>query len=74
MNKMIFYFSLNVNYQDFERYYQGHVNKVEVSDSKGKKLWIHCRHFRPFVTRAGIQGQFKLELNKNGDLLSLIKI
>ncbi|MBW8183976.1 DUF2835 domain-containing protein [Shewanella nanhaiensis] len=71
---MIFYFSINVNYQEFERYYQGHADKVEVRDNEGRILWIHGRHFRPFLTRAGVQGQFKMELSQSGELLSLLKI
>jgi L-asparaginase II len=71
---MIFYFSLNVSFQEFERYYQGHVSKVEVHDQNGKTLWINGRHFRPFLTRSGIKGQFKMELTSAGDLLSLTSI
>lgn len=71
---MIFYFSLNVSFHEFQRYYQGHVDKVEVHDSHGRKLWINGRHFRQFLTRSGVQGDFKLELTDKGELVSLQKI
>ncbi|WP_299788868.1 DUF2835 domain-containing protein [uncultured Shewanella sp.] len=71
---MIFYFSINVSFHEFQRYYQGHVDKVEVHDSQGRKLWINGRHFRQFLTRSGVQGDFKLELTDKGELVSLQKI
>ncbi|RTR39772.1 DUF2835 family protein [Shewanella canadensis] len=71
---MTFYFSLNVSFHEFQRYYQGHVDKVEVHDSHGRKLWINGRHFRRFLTRSGVHGNFKLELTEKGELLSLQKI
>lgn len=71
---MNFYFSLNVSYRDFQQYYLGKVDKVEVHDNHGRTLWIHGRHFRRFLTRSGIQGQFKMELNAQGQLVSLCKL
>lgn len=71
---MIFYFSLNITYHDFQQFYRGEANKVEVHDSHGRTLWIHGRHFRRFLTRSGIVGQFKMELNAQGELLSLCKL
>ncbi len=71
---MTFYFSMNISYHDFQQYYRGQADKVEVRDTNGKILWIHGRHFRRFLTRLGIQGQFKLELTPEGELVSLCKL
>jgi hypothetical protein len=70
---MVFHFSLHLSVDQFLLYYQGAASKIEVVDSRGRRLWIHGRHFRPFVTENGIQGQFELELDKNGNFLSLTK-
>ncbi|WP_076413630.1 DUF2835 domain-containing protein [Shewanella sp. UCD-KL12] len=71
---MIFYFSMNISYHDFQQYYRGQADKVEVRDTKGRVLWIHGRHFRRFLTSLGIQGQFKLVLTEQGELVSLCKL
>ncbi|WP_394205813.1 DUF2835 family protein [Shewanella waksmanii] len=71
---MEFNFSVSISYKDFLQYYQGYVDKIEVRDHhSGKTLWIHARYFRKFLTVNGLQGQFKLILNKQGEFESLTK-
>ncbi|NMH64195.1 DUF2835 domain-containing protein [Shewanella salipaludis] len=65
------YFTLNLSYQDFLPYYQGLADKVVVRDTQGRVLKISGRHFRPFLTEQGVQGQFVLVLDPRGNLLSL---
>ncbi|MCG9696497.1 DUF2835 domain-containing protein [Shewanella sp. Isolate11] len=71
---MIFKFYLHINYQQFLDYYQGHANKVEVVEQGGKTLLIHARHFRPFLTSAGLSGQFQLTLDTSGQFQSLVRL
>ncbi|MCG9755560.1 DUF2835 domain-containing protein [Shewanella insulae] len=68
---MTFTFPMQVSYQDFLNYYQGSIDKIEVIDCSGKTLWIHARHFRPFLTTSGIRGHFRLQLDDNGKFVSL---
>ncbi|MCL1037517.1 DUF2835 domain-containing protein [Shewanella submarina] len=68
---MEFIFSLNLTYREFMPYYRGDVDKVEVQDRRGTRLWINCRHFRRFLTPSGIHGWFRLVLNEKGDVVSL---
>ena len=70
-NLMEFFFSLHLSYREFMPYYRGDVDKVEVHDRQGKTLWINCRHFRRFLTSTGIQGNFKLVVDKQGNFISL---
>ncbi|MCE9678861.1 DUF2835 domain-containing protein [Shewanella sp. AS1] len=71
---MVFIFYLNISYQDFLPYYQCHADKVEVREQGGKTLWINARHFRPFLTSAGLSGQFRLELDSNGQFHCLTRL
>ena len=52
-------------------YYRGDVDKVEVFDRTGTRLWINCRHFRRFLTPSGIHGRFRLLLDEKGNVESL---
>lgn len=68
---MVFSFSINISYRKFQQFYQGVVDKVEVNTHQGQTLWIHGRHFRPFLTTAGIQGTFVINLDEKGQFISL---
>lgn len=70
---MEFLFTLNLSYQDFLPYYQGVADKVAIRDAKGRTLWISARHFKGFLTPQGIHGSFKLVIDEQGKLLSLIR-
>lgn len=70
---MTFFFSIQISYRDFLSYYQGYVDKVEVKEMGGKTLWIHARHFRPFLTPSGLVGNFKLVLDESGNFQSLTR-
>jgi hypothetical protein len=65
------YFSLRVTYEDFLPYYQGVAAKVLVKDTKGRDLLINGRHFRPFVNSRGVNGNFKLTLDGQGNFISM---
>ncbi|MBB1361729.1 MULTISPECIES: DUF2835 domain-containing protein [unclassified Shewanella] len=67
-------FSLNVSYEAFLPYYQGLAEKVQVRDHHGRVLHINGKYFRPYLTPQGIQGQFKLVLNQDGNFKSLNKL
>ncbi|MCF1427219.1 MAG: DUF2835 domain-containing protein [Shewanella sp.] len=71
---MEYTFSLHLSYREFLPYYQGVVDKVEVHAHSGQRLWVHCRHFRPFFTSAGIHGHFRLKLDAGGKLVSLERV
>lgn len=68
---MELYFNLNLSYQDFLPYYQGLADKIAVRERQGRFLWINGRHFRRFLTKNGIHGQFKLVLDDKGHFVSL---
>lgn len=71
---MELYFSLRVSYDDFLPYYQGLATQVLVKDSKGRDLLINGRHFRPFLNAQGVNGHFKLTLDKQGNFISMEQV
>ncbi|QDE31476.1 MULTISPECIES: DUF2835 domain-containing protein [Shewanella] len=71
---MEIFFSLNVSYEAFLPYYQGFAEKVQVRDHHGRILHINGKYFRPYLTPQGINGQFKLVLNSEGNFKSLNKL
>ena len=71
---MEFVFNIHLSYHAFLPYYQGLVEKVEVKDSKGRVLHINGRHFRPFLTKEGLRGTFKLHIDEAGNFKTLKRI
>lgn len=66
-------FSLHFSYRAFLPYYRGEVSRLEVIDTCGRTLWIHCRHFRRFVSVHGLHGWFCLTLGPSGEFIALDK-
>lgn len=68
---MQFFFSISLSYQAFIPYYQGTIDKVEVIDEQGRRIWLSGRHLRKFLTKQGVYGRFCLTLDGQGQFVSL---
>jgi len=62
---MKYYFSLNITTNEFLPYYQGTIQNVVVTTTKGIKVQFPAMHLRKYLTAAGIQGFFCLETQQN---------
>lgn len=69
-----YYFSAYLSYDEFLPFYQGRIDKMQVTDSRGRKIQLPAEHFRRFLTPDGISGHFKLEVSSQGKFISLIRI
>ena len=74
MDERWFRFSMQFNYAEYLPFYRGDIDRIEVRSYQGQVLWIHPRHFRRFVTASGLKGNFELQLDQDGRLLSLTKL
>ncbi|MDP2560373.1 DUF2835 domain-containing protein [Psychrobium sp. 1_MG-2023] len=69
-----YYFNMALSYDRFLPVYQGAVNKVQVTDRQGLKIELPAEHFKPFLTRDGIYGNFELVTSGQGKFISLNRI
>jgi hypothetical protein len=67
-------FSLHLSSAEIARYYQGTARDISVRTDSGQQLRFAARHLRPFLTPAGIHGQFILTTNANNQFQSIIKL
>lgn len=67
-------FSIGLSYQAFIPYYQGTIDKVEVIDEQGRRVWISGRYLRKFLTKQGVYGRFCLTLDAKGQFISLERL
>lgn len=67
-------FSVAMSYDQFLPFYQGIVDQVLVTDIHGRKIQLHGKHFKPFLTPNGISGFFELKVASTGKFISLQRI
>ena len=55
-------------------FYEQQAQYVHVKNEQGQDLYIHARHFIPFLTYSGIEGRFLIRLDSQGNMLSLSQV
>ncbi|GAB5382300.1 MAG: hypothetical protein Alis3KO_37590 [Aliiglaciecola sp.] len=69
-----FYFSINATYDYCEKLYFTGNNAVIVKAESGENVQIPSLNLRPFVTRSGLNGRFRLIINEQNKVESFEKI
>ncbi len=69
-----FRFRLAIPATDYLRYYQGVVRNVSVTSYEGKRIVFPAEHLRPYVTHAGVQGEFELTFDAQHKFVALHRI
>ena len=67
-------FDLALPAERFLAVYRGQANRVQVLSRDGRKVSLPAYHLRPFLTRGGIYGCFRLDFNASGELLELVRL
>lgn len=67
-------FSLALPAQRWLRFYQGTARAVIVRAHDGRTVQFPAHHLRPFVSREGVYGEFRLRVDGNGRLVSLDRV
>ena len=61
----VHYLPLKISETEWLRYYTGQATLVHCYNTRGQTITIAARYFRPFTTKHGIDGLFKLTLDGN---------
>lgn len=56
---------LTINADEFERWYQGSASDVIAYAVDGRKIRFPASILRPFVSRTGIKGRFRIVFDEN---------
>lgn len=67
-------FSIEVSYQEWLAFYQGHYQEFIVTTNQGQRLQIQADHFTEFTTPAGLHGHFKVTVSPQNKVVSLIQL
>ncbi len=67
-------FYVNVTNEEFLSIYRGTANALLVQAEDGRRIQIPANNFRKFVTAAGLQGRFEMELDRDNRLINLIRV
>ena len=69
-----FHFSLNINRQEYLRYYAGEVASVQVRSVQGALIQFPASALKPWVTHTGIAGYFSITLGNDNKLIEITKL
>lgn len=67
-------FRIQINQQQYLRYYQGAASTVQVYAENGQRLRFPASRLRPFLTQSGISGRFQLRVSSDNRFLDLTKL
>jgi len=67
-------FFLSITQAELLRYYQGSARSILVQATDGRTVRFPAASLRPYVTRDGVRGWFKLVFDDKGKLQRLEKI
>lgn len=70
----IFYIVLDITAAEFRDYYSQDINSVITTSHTGEKVLFPANILQPFVTYSGIQGQFKIVIDKNAKFKSISRV
>ncbi|PCJ45997.1 MAG: hypothetical protein COA74_14670 [Gammaproteobacteria bacterium] len=68
-----FHFSLDIDREDYLRYYSGDAKSVQVRANQGLIVEFPASALKSHVTYSGIQGNFVIKFDENNKLLALDK-
>ena len=68
-----FEFSLNISSAEYLAYYRGSANQVLARCTDGRTVQFPALLLKPFLTSAGVRGQFVLTCSDNGTGSTLTK-
>ncbi|WP_083880105.1 DUF2835 family protein [Aliiglaciecola lipolytica] len=69
-----YYFNLNASYEMCEKLYTASTNSVILHSESGERIQIPTLNLRPFVTRVGLKGRFRLIITSENKVFSFEKI
>jgi len=69
-----YYFSINANYERCETLYLSTTNVVVVRAESGERVQLPSLNLRPFVTKNGINGRFKLMITTENKVHSFEQV
>lgn len=67
-------FKLAIPATDYLHYYKGLARNISVTGNDGRRIEFPAEHLRPFVTHAGIQGEFELSFDTQQKFVALRRI
>ncbi|MBR9885457.1 MAG: DUF2835 domain-containing protein [Oceanospirillales bacterium] len=65
---------LNISTEEYLRLYRGEVDSVLARALDGRQVRFPANSLRPFVTRGGVSGRFRIRYNEHGKLVDIQKL
>ena len=69
-----YFFTINLTYPECENLYRPGINTVLIRAESGERVQLPTSNLRPFVSRIGIKGRFRLVTNADNKVQSFEKV
>ena len=67
-------FRLNISPVLYHEYYAGSANEVVCTANDGRTIRFPASKLRPFITHAGIYGEFEIEFSEHNKFIGMRKL
>ena len=69
-----YFFNLHASYNECLRLYDGSKQHVILIDDQGVKVSLPLHNMKPFITRLGIKGRFRLRISPANKIIEFVRI
>ncbi|WP_077066459.1 DUF2835 family protein [Catenovulum maritimum] len=66
----IYFFSLDVSYQECSVFYTGQLPNVLLISECGKRIQVPTSNLRRFINSSGLKGRFRMLVDSNNKIMS----
>ncbi|NVJ59287.1 MAG: DUF2835 family protein [Gammaproteobacteria bacterium] len=73
VNETEYVLTVNISATEWEKLYRGYVSHAECF-SGTKRILVPVKHLRQFVSRTGVQGQFRLLIDENNKFIEISRV
>lgn len=70
----VYYFSVNFPYSQCEALYSGNYPNVVLTADSGQTIQVPSNRIRPFISSAGLVGQFRMIVDENNKIKSFERL
>jgi len=74
MTELAYHFSILINPEEYLKYYSGMASTVRTETLEGVVIEFPASSLKPWVTRAGISGTFRIRFDESHRLLGVDKV
>ena len=70
----LIHFKLSISAAQYQHYYAGQVRNIQAQAFDGRQVRFPASALQPYLTHAGVHGEFVLEYDENNKFIALTQL